>query len=94
MSENTNETLVIDLCNIRVQPFICKISIYFYNIHLKHLQYTFKAYETLKNIHLQRGFQQNLTAERIEHCIAGSSYAVAVEKEDDSERVAENGPQR
>jgi hypothetical protein len=48
MSENTNETLITDLCNIRVQPFICKISIYFYNINLKHLQHTFKASETLE----------------------------------------------
>jgi len=61
----------------------CNIPIYFYNIYLKHLQYTFETSKTLETYACNMRFQQNLAARR-EHCTARSGYAVAVGKEDDS----------
>jgi hypothetical protein len=51
------------------------------------LQHISETSKTLETYACNMRFQQNLVGGRAEHCTAGSSFAVVVEKEDDSRRA-------
>ena len=86
--ENTDETFVIDLCNIRVQPLqYIHIPIYFCNIHLKHLPHTSETSETLETYACNTCFQQNMAVRQRSTAQRDPGCAVTVE-EDGSGRAA------
>jgi hypothetical protein len=53
-SDHTLQTYVYSHCNM------CNVSIYFYNIKMKHLQHLDKTSETLKTYACNMGFQRNV----------------------------------
>jgi hypothetical protein len=70
MFEKANETFGTDAYNIRGHCNMCNITIYFYNIYMRHLQHTSETIETYSyNMHFQHNISLLLDGMEARRCV-------------------------